>query len=58
MAETTVAQAEGVDAVTDCEDEKVQRANAQAWAEERRERIEQTEALRRQALGQKVQTRG
>ena len=44
--------------MTDCEDEKVQRANAQAWAEERRERIKQTEALRRQALGREVQTRG
>ena len=44
--------------MTDCKDEKVQRANALAWAKERRERIEQTEALRRQALGQEVQTRG
>ena len=40
--------------MTDCEDEKVQRANAQAWAEERRARITQTEALRREALGGKV----
>ena len=40
--------------MTDCETEEVQRANAQAWAEERRQRIEQTEALRREGLGKKV----
>ena len=33
-------------------------AKAEREREERRERIEQTEALRRQTLGQKVQTRG
>ena len=44
--------------MTDCETEEVQRANAQAWAEERRARIDQTEALRREGLGKKMQTRG
>ena len=43
--------------MTDCETEEAQRANARAWAEERRQRIEQTEALRRQALGRKVEER-